>query len=456
MPDSIQQLILDYLHQTRETQSEFARRTGISPALISKLASGTRTTVGRSTVPKLAEGLKVSSERIMATVRQQRPTRREVTEPRPGGRLAIPTWRSCLTPRPVPLVGREPDRRRLSQWMGETTAPCMVMISEPGAGKTTIANAWLEEDVLQHQMASSDEPPPIGFPLDTAARPQRIFHWTHTRENGDFDAAITAATEFLDAPGGGGEDSLSRRIDQLVRRLDTDRMLMIFDDVDLLDPARDRAVTQFFSQLPALSSGSKVLLLASCSPACMCHCTGQLVSGCAEVILGPLDDDDAVRMLRQLGINDTAERLTVLAEQAGGNPLLLMEVASRCKRGPIPMPVPGDLRNVQDHLHTVLSGLFEHNDCDLDDNVLALAGHLTTAEDTMASTSLDGLCTDSDLLDLMTRPDDRQRQVLEAANALAVAGLATFDPAAHSLTLAAAFQRWIQYEYAAAGGDATS
>ena len=43
---------------------------------------------------------------------------------------------------------------------------------------------------------------------------------------------------------------------------------------------------------------------------------------------------------------------------------------------------------------------------------------------------------------------------LAPANALAVAGLATFDPAAQSLTLAAAFQRWIQYEYAAAGGDA--
>ena len=447
MPHSIRELLREYLGRTRETQSEFARRTGISTALISKLLSGSRSTVGRSTVPKLAGGLNIPAEQILEAVRKTRTAHQETVADRPEAGLPIPTWRNRLHPRTIPLVGREPDRRRLSQWMGEPGAPCMVMTAEPGTGKTTVANVWMEEDVLQRQIDTHGDAPPLGFPLEPAVRPHRLLQWTFSREPGDLERCVTHLLAFLDGSETTSTASLVHRIDTLVRRIDTDHLLLVLDGIDTLEDAEDEAARQFVGQLPGLTSGSKVLVIGRCIPPALNHGTGELMAGCRHGRLAPLGEEDSFQMLRQLGINDTAQRMAVLSEECGGNARLLVEAASHCKFGPIEMPVPDDLRDMQIHLGHVLDAMFAERDGALTQNAIRLAQHLADGMIDEEDTPIDVLCGDETLLPKMTHRDgDLPRQVYEAANCLAAAGVATYDNATQTLELGSAFRRWILHE----------
>jgi len=250
------------------------------------------------------------------------------------------------------FTGRVCEREMLTQWLTEDTRPLLTLTAPSGMGKSAVAWAWLQRDVLGLPLP--------GLPGDgrqesdrcrvpQAGRPEGVMWWSfHGREAG--------FAKFLDgalAYASGGDVDLTRipstydKAERLVDLIRPRRLLLILDGFEqelrayasLSAPYQGDAVTEdergdfrssadppagdFVRRIAAESLQSRVLLTSRLFPR---ELDG--LAGCRRVELTALDPQDAEAFFRAQGVEGTPREIQATCRPSGYQPLALRLLSS--------------------------------------------------------------------------------------------------------------------------------
>jgi hypothetical protein len=114
------------------------------------------------------------------------------------------------------FTGRVHERQRLTEWLAEDKRPALALVALGGMGKSSLAWAWLQQDVLS---------------LPEATRPRGVLWWSFYEPEATFalflDQALIYASSGMVNPR--VMTSLYEKTQALIALLQRHRMLLILD-----------------------------------------------------------------------------------------------------------------------------------------------------------------------------------------------------------------------------------
>ncbi len=160
--------------------------------------------------------------------------------PEPLPRLPVPSLPAPYLPHPHvqgdPFAGRFAEREALSDWFRrKRAAPIRVLTGAGGAGKSSLAWAWLQQDVLDGDLAQvSPDPPDVrkACRIQPRHRPGGVLWWSFDRPGASFSVFLDVALRYLS--GGAVRpssylSSRSQKLDNLMALLQEGRVLLVLD-----------------------------------------------------------------------------------------------------------------------------------------------------------------------------------------------------------------------------------
>jgi hypothetical protein len=256
---------------------------------------------------------------------------------------------------PYPLqenfTGRVKQRQMLTSWLAEDDRPLLALTAIGGMGKSALAWAWLQRDVLGLPLPGQAHDLPevaAACRAPDCARPEGLFWWSFYERQAGFATFLGAALTYA---GGGSMDpreipSDYDKVGALVNLLRERRLLLVLDgferelrayasisaayqgDAVVEDPGGDfRTCTDphastFLRSLAAGALQSRVLLTTRLSPRCL-----DGLPACRREDLTALDPEEAASFFRAQGVRGTRAEIEVACKPYGYLPLALRLLA---------------------------------------------------------------------------------------------------------------------------------
>ena len=296
---------------------------------------------------------------------------------RPTTSIPVPPQPHFAHPYPLQrnFTGRVKERKMLTEWLtGETQPPLLALVAFGGMGKSALAWAWLQRDVLGLPLpgAAQDKPKDTkACRVPDDARPEGVFWWSFYERDSTFDGFVDAAYAYASGGTGGTEAAASTRekMEALVRRLRERPFLFVLDGFerllrqyarmdavyqkdDVADlPAHDRACADmnaatFLRRLSGGPFASLILFTSRLFPSELEGADGRPLANCREVALKDLRLPDAVAFLRAEAITGTRAELEAACRPTGCQPLGLSTLAGIILED---LETPGDVRAAERH-----------------------------------------------------------------------------------------------------------
>jgi tetratricopeptide (TPR) repeat protein len=268
-------------------------------------------------------------------------------------------------PLQVNFTGRIRERKMLTEWLVGGYQPVLTLTAIGGMGKSALAWAWLQHDVLGLPLPGlAADPPEVAecCHVPENARPEGVLWWSFYEQGARFTAFLDAALAYA---GGGTLDlksipSAYEKARALVGLLQRRRLLLVLDGFERElrayassnaayegDAVAEEAVNDFractdpraesfLGWLATPSMRSQTLITSR-------FCPRELegLAGCQRVNLTALDPDDAEIFFHAQGVDGTHAEIRDVCASYGYHPLalrLLTGVIARDKR------TPGDVR----------------------------------------------------------------------------------------------------------------
>ncbi len=249
------------------------------------------------------------------------------SQPAPAGR-ATGQERRC--------IGRDRERRLLAELLTERDGGSLLLVGQAGAGTSTLLDA---ASMIARSLAirvATVQCLPEESGVDLAAVGQLV------RALGDDVDGVRLVLGERPARHVPGDDeerigAVVEELLQLLRALARrDSLLITIDDAELLDPASVAVLGRLARRL----SGSRVTLLLALTPGP----SARLPRGTLpELAVGPVDERSAARLLAAVGVDLAPHVRSRIIDEAGGNPLALVELPAALtdgqRRGLLPLPV---------------------------------------------------------------------------------------------------------------------
>ncbi len=279
--------------------------------------------------------------------------------PEPLPRLPVPALPAPYLPHPHvqcdPFAGRFAEREALSDWLRrKRAAPVRVLTGAGGAGKSSLAWAWLQRDILDGDLPQvSPDPPDVrkACRVQPRQRPEGILWWSFDRPGASFSVFLDAALRYLS----GGTvrpssylSSRSQKLDNLMALLREGRFLLVLDgfqremrafsslkahhegDVrpESLEASErfcvDLHAAELLRRIVTRPVASRILMTSRLLPGELDDAAG---AGDIHTEVGGLQPVDAVSFMRSFGVTgDDAHVVSACAERAF-HPLALRLVA---------------------------------------------------------------------------------------------------------------------------------
>jgi tetratricopeptide (TPR) repeat protein len=289
--------------------------------------------------------------RVMQALRnweqEQGGTRR--TSPAPmDGLLPLPPQPYFAHPYPLQehFTGRASERRLLSEWLTQSSQPVLGLQAMGGMGKSALAWAWLQRDVLGLPLPGVDSDPADAAEasrIPNAGRPEGVLWWSFYERGGDFAAFLNEAITYASAARIDAQalPSATEKVKSLLALLQQRRLLLVLDGFERelrayaslsaahpgLAPVEDSrgnfraCVNPHAADLLRRLAGplqSRVLLTTR-------HFPRELdgLMGCRRMELNALSAEDAVAFFRAQGIRGTRAEIHAACVPYGYHPLAL-------------------------------------------------------------------------------------------------------------------------------------
>jgi len=310
------------------TQQQLSVRAGVSQAVLSRIATGKAERIRDRTIRKLARFFEIPLDVFGLS-----------------DDVPCAPVRSCIA-QPFPLrrfVGRQEERVSLTEWFCAGDRGLALLTGIPGVGKTSLAWVWMNCDVIGSTIpglpAGSDDATLLtGVPA--AHRPESVIWWSFA-SNPSYRSLLAYACRHLcaetDRPFPAQGDR-AETVTQLLEILQKKRVLLVLDAIEQVsdreapspnanpqagpvDPGQeDVAGEQMLAFLQAVAGqgSSKVLAVGRVFPQAL---KGLL--GAGRILLHGLAEDDAVRYLRESGIQGDDPKLLEAARAWDGHPLAI-------------------------------------------------------------------------------------------------------------------------------------
>jgi tetratricopeptide (TPR) repeat protein len=266
------------------------------------------------------------------------------------------------------FTGRVKQRQMLSAWLAGDERPLLALTAIGGMGKSALAWAWLQRDVLGLPLpGQAHDPPDVAGAcrVPETARPEGVLWWSFYEREARFATFLDGALTYAS---GGSVDPRAipsdyEKAGALVNLLRERRLLLVLDgferelrayasisaayqgDTVVEEPHADfRACTDphaatFLRSLAAGALQSRVILTSRLPPQCL-----DGLPACRREELTALDPDEAVAFFWAQGVRGTRAEIEAACQPYGYLPLalrLLAGVIVRDKRKPGDISVAG-------------------------------------------------------------------------------------------------------------------
>ncbi len=275
---------------------------------------------------------------------------------------------------PYPLqenfTGRARERQMLTAWWSGGRRPVLAMIALGGMGKSALAWAWLQRDLLGRDLPGlAPDPPGVAecCRVADAARPEGVLWWSFYEREARFarfvEEALRYASDGRIDPA--AVPSAHDRLRWLVGLLQQRRLLLVLDGferelrayaglsaayqgdrVEEDGEGQYRACTDphaaaFLRWIGGGALQGRVLLTSRLFPREL-----DQMAGCRREELVALDPEDAVAFFRRQGVRGTRAEVQAACEPYGYHPLALRLLAGLIARDPAR---PGDVAVAADY-----------------------------------------------------------------------------------------------------------
>lgn len=288
----------------------------------------------------------------------------------PGAAPAAPRPLAHRFVHPYPLqehfTGRGHERRALTCWLATGTQPVLALVAMGGMGKSALAWAWVQRDVLVLPLPGVDDPPGAGArPLAAERRPEGVLWWSFYERQASFPSFLDEALAWAS---GGEVDprrvaSAHEKVRALLDRLARRRVLLVLDGFERelrayarlgaawqgdevpFDPEEARSCSDphaanLLRWAAALPLAGRLLLTTRLLPR---ELDG--LAGCRREDLEAMEPDDAVAFFRAHGVRGTRREVLSAGRRFGFHPLALRLLVGLVMNHPAR---PGDLGAVRE------------------------------------------------------------------------------------------------------------
>jgi len=263
---------------------------------------------------------------------------------------------------PYPLqenfTGRIREREMLSAWLMEDDNPVLGLTAIGGMGKSALAWAWSQRDVLGLPLPGTADDESTDTRIRHPLRPAGVFWWSFYEGEATFstfvDAALSYATSGRDA--GFAHQTDAEKAKALAACLQQQRLLMVLDGFerqlsgysslnaayqgDVVDDGdrefADPTTRDFFRHFLAALGWSRILITTRLFPI---ELEGR--AGCRREDLERLSPEDGERFLRSQGVKGGSVEIRSACEAYGYHALALRLLAGFVAHDAV---YPGDIR----------------------------------------------------------------------------------------------------------------
>lgn len=273
-----------------------------------------------------------------------------------------------------PVIGRNRDRERLTDWIRGGASSVLVVHSRAGMGKSSLLWLWMQQDVRRERL---DGQPVDGrssqaaCQVPDARRPQGVFWYSFEEAGTSFLMMLDQLVEFLAA---GREvpalqGTRAAKLDFVVDELAQRSVLVILDGFDMIlagcnttlahyqsdrlsalnEPAdrrcADPLAAEFLNRISRVRRAGRVIVISRHVPL-ECESEGEAHGGADLFELDGLDPSDALLWLDRVGSTGDRARQHVMIRICQGRPLALKLAIGLARSDSVS---PGDVGVVVDH-----------------------------------------------------------------------------------------------------------
>ena len=250
---------------------------------------------------------------------------------------------------PYPLqanfTGRLDQRRLLTDWILDDSRPMLGLIAIGGMGKSSLVWAWVQKDVLGHEVPGMLPADEANIAIPEERRPVGILWWSFYEQEARFSAFLKDALVYLSRGQVQPEEipSQHERVRALLSILRQENFLLVLDgferelrgalEDDEFDDGQEQETTDvrlvldlnaanFLKWAAAGPLKSRILFTSRLFPRDL-----DGVAGCRRETLDGLDEEEVVRFFASQGIRGTRAEIHAVTSPYGYHPLALRLVS---------------------------------------------------------------------------------------------------------------------------------